>query len=105
MVVHGRADNVINVGGTKTTPELLERELLGAPGVLDCAIICKRDEVGIDRTIAFLMLGPAWNQEAFRDYCVAISSPTFSQASWCCSPAYLATATTRLIARPSPDCV
>jgi fatty-acyl-CoA synthase/long-chain acyl-CoA synthetase len=71
LVIHGREDGVINVGGTKTTSEVLEQTLLGAPGLQDCAVVCHRDHVGIDRIIAFLVLGPYWNQQVFQDHCEA----------------------------------
>jgi acyl-CoA synthetase (AMP-forming)/AMP-acid ligase II len=71
LVIEGREDGVINVGGTKTTPEVLEQTLLGAPGLQDCAVVCHRDGVGIDRIVAFLVLGPYWNQQAFQDHCQA----------------------------------
>ncbi len=71
LFIHGREDNVINIGGTKTTPEILEQTLLAAPGLQDCAVVCKRDALGIDRIIAFLVLGPYWNQQAFQAHCEA----------------------------------
>ena len=77
LVIHGREDGVINIGGTKTTPEVLEQMLLGAPGIQDCAVLCRRDPVGIDRIVAFLVLGPFWNQQAFQTHCEANIVPDF----------------------------
>lgn len=71
LVIHGRADNVINIGGTKTTPELLEQSILNAPGIRDCAVVCKQDEFGINRITAFLVLDPYWDQMRFLAYCEA----------------------------------
>jgi long-chain acyl-CoA synthetase len=71
LVIHGRADNVINLGGTKTTFELLEQMLLAAPGVRDCGVICQRDQLGIDRITAVLVLDPFWDQAKFLSYCEA----------------------------------
>jgi fatty-acyl-CoA synthase len=71
LVIHGRADNVINLGGTKTTFELLEQMLLAAPGVRDCGVVCRRDELGIDRITAVLVLDPFWDQTKFLSYCEA----------------------------------
>jgi acyl-coenzyme A synthetase/AMP-(fatty) acid ligase len=71
LVIHGRADNVINLGGTKTTFELLEQMLVAAPGVRDCGVVCRRDELGIDRITAILVLEPFWDQGRFLSYCEA----------------------------------
>jgi acyl-coenzyme A synthetase/AMP-(fatty) acid ligase len=69
LIIRGREDNIINVGGTKTTPEALEQVIVTAPGVRDCGVVCKRDEFGIDRIVAYLVLGQAWNSQAFQSYC------------------------------------
>ena len=72
LVIHGRADNVINIGGTKTTFELLEQSIAAAPGVRDCGVVCVRDQLGIDRITAVLVLDPfVWNQAKFLSYCEA----------------------------------
>ena len=71
-MVHGRADNVINIGGTKTTFELLEQSIAAAPGVRDCGVVCVRDQLGIDRITAVLVLDQfVWNQATFLSYCEA----------------------------------
>jgi acyl-coenzyme A synthetase/AMP-(fatty) acid ligase len=69
IVIFGRADGLINVGGTKTSPERLEQIILNAPGILDCGVVSKRDELGIDRIVAFLVPQPFWNQSGFLTYC------------------------------------
>jgi acyl-CoA synthetase (AMP-forming)/AMP-acid ligase II len=69
LVIQGRSDDLINVGGTKVTPELLEQAISAAPGVRDCGVLRERDNLGIDRIIACLVLGPQWNQTSFLAYC------------------------------------
>lgn len=71
LIIHGRADNVINIGGTKTTFELLEQMLLAAPGVRDCGVVCQRDQLGINRITAVLVLDPFWDQGKFLSHCEA----------------------------------
>ena len=71
LVIHGREDNVINIGGTKTTFELLEQSILAAPGVRDCGVVCRRDPLGIDRITAVLVLDPFWDQARFLAHCEA----------------------------------
>jgi acyl-CoA synthetase (AMP-forming)/AMP-acid ligase II len=69
LIIQGRSDDLINAGGTKVTPELLEQALSAAPGVRDCGVLRERDNLGIDRIVAFLVLLPQWNQAAFLAYC------------------------------------
>jgi acyl-coenzyme A synthetase/AMP-(fatty) acid ligase len=71
LIVHGREDNVINIGGTKTTPESLEQLILAAPGIRDCGVVCKPDEYGIDRITALIVVNPSWDQAKFLSYCQA----------------------------------
>jgi fatty-acyl-CoA synthase len=71
LMVHGREDTIINIGGTKTAPEALEQAILAAPGVRDCGVVCKADEYGIDRIVAVLVLNPYWDQAKFLAYCEA----------------------------------
>lgn len=69
VVIQGRSDDLINAGGTKVTFELLEQAISSAPGIADCAVLRERDNFGIDRIVAFLVLGPQWDQPAFMAHC------------------------------------
>jgi acyl-CoA synthetase (AMP-forming)/AMP-acid ligase II len=69
VVIQGRSDDLINAGGTKVSPELLEQAISSAPGIRDCGVLRERDNLGIDRITAFLVLAPLWNQAAFMAYC------------------------------------
>jgi acyl-coenzyme A synthetase/AMP-(fatty) acid ligase len=69
VVIQGRSDDLINAGGTKVSPELLEQAISSAPGIRDCGVLRERDNLGIDRITAFLVLAPMWNQAAFMAYC------------------------------------
>ena len=44
LTVEGRVDNVIDSGGLKLQPEVLERFLLGVPGVADACVVGVPDE-------------------------------------------------------------
>jgi long-chain acyl-CoA synthetase len=74
LIIQGRTDDLINAGGTKVTPELLEQAILSAPGIKDCAVLRERDALGIDRIVAFLVLTPQWDQTAFMAHCEAAIS-------------------------------
>jgi len=69
LFLHGRADNIINAGGSKTTYESLEQAIMMAPGIQDCGIVCRTSEVGITQVIAALVVGPHWDQQVFLEYC------------------------------------
>ena len=71
LIMLGRQDGLINSGGVKTSPELLEQTICGAPGVMDCGVITQRDQMGIDRIVAFLVLRPEWVESTFLAYCKA----------------------------------
>jgi acyl-coenzyme A synthetase/AMP-(fatty) acid ligase len=50
----------------------LEQSIAAAPGVRDCGIVCARDQLGIDRITAVLVLDPfVWGQAKFLSYCEA----------------------------------
>lgn len=69
LIILGRQDGLINAGGVKTSPELLEQIISSAPGVRDCGVITQRDDMGIDRIVAFLVLRPEWSEKAFLTHC------------------------------------
>jgi acyl-coenzyme A synthetase/AMP-(fatty) acid ligase len=71
LIVLGREDRVINVGGTKTTPETLEQTIQAAPGIADCGVVPQVDDLGIQRIVALLVLKPGFNQQAFQAFCEA----------------------------------
>lgn len=96
LTIFGRTDSVINIGGTKTSPEMVEQVLLGAAGVKDCGVICKRDEFSIDRIIAFLVLQPYWNQNQFVSYCEANLIRDFLPSKFVLLPAIPRTANNKI---------
>jgi acyl-coenzyme A synthetase/AMP-(fatty) acid ligase len=46
LVVEGRIDELINVGGSKLAPAVFERVLLSVPGIVDAAVFGVRDAMG-----------------------------------------------------------
>ena len=52
LVIQGRADDLINVGGSKFAPETFEEVLLRVPGVVDAAVFGVPDALGKHRVHA-----------------------------------------------------
>ena len=69
LTLAGRADDVLNVGGTKMLAEDVEEILVGAPGVADCGVSAMTDAFGVTRVACGLVCKPNWNQGQFLEYC------------------------------------
>lgn len=52
LVISGRENAVINLGGDKISPEKLELAIVGCPGIRDAAVFTLRSPLGIDQLIA-----------------------------------------------------
>jgi acyl-CoA synthetase (AMP-forming)/AMP-acid ligase II len=71
LSIAGRADNVVNFGGVKTTLEFVETELSRAPAVKDLAAVATIGGQGVKRVVAFVVAAGGWSEEAFLQYCRA----------------------------------
>jgi acyl-coenzyme A synthetase/AMP-(fatty) acid ligase len=69
LVLRGRADERINVGGAKSSPEALETVVLEMPGILDAAAFSLASPTGLDRVGMALVTGPSFDFEAFKAAC------------------------------------
>ena len=69
LTLGGRQDNVVNLGGIKTTFEELEKRLSGGPSVREVAVAVMTDADGASRPVAVIVPDAAWNQQRFEDYC------------------------------------
>ena len=70
LVIAGRADERINVGGGKVTPEFLEHAALAIPGVIDAAAFAVPSRfAGFDRVAMAIVTGPAFDFAAFQARC------------------------------------
>jgi benzoate-CoA ligase family protein len=54
----GRSDDMLRVGGEWVSPAEVEAVLIGAPGVLEAAVVGERDELGVQRPVAFVVAQP-----------------------------------------------
>ena len=69
LTILGRNDNVVNLGGVKTTLETVEAGLSSAPGVKEIAVVSPAGGAERRQVIAFVAMGDGWSEAAFWDYC------------------------------------
>lgn len=69
LVVAGRLDERINVGGAKIAPERLEHLVLAMPGIADVAAFSYPSSVGVDRVGLAIVTRPDFDFDAFQLRC------------------------------------
>ena len=72
----GRADDMFKVGGEWVSPAEVEATLAECPGVLEAAVVARRDDDGLSKAVAFVVRTKS--HQAARDGFVR--SMTFSRA-------------------------
>ena len=69
LVIAGRDDERINIGGAKIAPERLEGLVLEMRGIADVAAFSYPSDVGIDRVGLAIVTDPTFDFEAFKLQC------------------------------------
>jgi acyl-CoA synthetase (AMP-forming)/AMP-acid ligase II len=69
LAIAGRADERINIGGSKIAPDVIERTILYFPGVVDAAAFALPTPDGIDRVALAIVTGPAFDPSTFEARC------------------------------------
>lgn len=64
LVLEGRLDDRMNLGGFKFMPGALEDPALACPGVLDCAAFAVPDEQGMDRCWLAVVTAPGFDRDS-----------------------------------------
>jgi acyl-coenzyme A synthetase/AMP-(fatty) acid ligase len=77
LSILGRDNNVVNLGGPKTTLEVIEADYAGAPGVSEAASMLAPDPLGVDRLMAFIVPSDQWSEPDFWVHCRARIAPEF----------------------------
>jgi benzoate-CoA ligase family protein len=54
----GRSDDMLRVGGEWVSPAEVEAVLISHPGLLEVAVVGERDELGVQRAVAFVVAAP-----------------------------------------------
>ena len=64
LVLEGRIDDRMNLGGFKFMPAALETPALECPGVLDCAAFAAPDAQGLDRCWLAVVAVPGFDRDS-----------------------------------------
>ncbi len=78
----GRADAVLNLGGDKVNPELVEAALAECEGVTECAVFGSPNELGIVTLWAAVVADSRADDDKLRAYCESKLPPQFMPAGF-----------------------
>ena len=78
----GRADAVLNLGGDKVNPELVEAALAECEGVTECAVFGSPNELGIVTLWAAVVADSRADDDKLRAYCELKLPPQFMPAGF-----------------------
>jgi acyl-coenzyme A synthetase/AMP-(fatty) acid ligase len=71
LVVGGREETRLNVGGDKINPEIVEEAIATFPAVADCAVISLGNELGIEEIHALIVPRAVFSETDLRQHCAA----------------------------------
>lgn len=74
LVLEGRINELMNLGGAKLNPEVIDRLILAQPGVLDGAAFAIPGSVGVDLLAIAVVIDDSFNRENF-DKAMELTSP------------------------------
>lgn len=69
LVVTGRQETLLNVGGDKINPEIVEEVLIAFPAIADCAVLDIPDELGIEQIHGLIVTHKAIDETDLRNHC------------------------------------
>jgi acyl-coenzyme A synthetase/AMP-(fatty) acid ligase len=71
LVMSGRQGTLINVGGDKVNPEIVEEVVASFPAIADCAVINVANELGIEEIHALIVPRAVFDETDLRKHCAA----------------------------------
>ena len=71
LVITGRQETRLNLGGDKVNPETVENVLAAFPGVSDAAVLTIPNALGIEEIYALIKSQSLLDEGALRTYCQA----------------------------------
>jgi acyl-coenzyme A synthetase/AMP-(fatty) acid ligase len=69
LVVSGRQETLLNVGGDKINPETVEEVLASFPAIADSAVVNVPNELGIEQVHALIVPRGVFEETKLRQYC------------------------------------
>lgn len=75
LIVLGRADNMLNIGGVKVPPEPLEARIRALDGVRDAVLLASPGALGVNKLTVVLETGPSGLPATVRDDLMRILGP------------------------------
>jgi acyl-CoA synthetase (AMP-forming)/AMP-acid ligase II len=82
LVITGRDKNVLNIGGDKVSPEVVEAAMASFPGIAEVAATSLANAFGIHEIVAVIVSNGAIDAEALGRHCAARLSPQFVPAQF-----------------------
>jgi acyl-coenzyme A synthetase/AMP-(fatty) acid ligase len=69
LVVGGRQETRLNVGGDKVNPEVVEEVIASFPAIADCAVVSVADELGLEKIHALIVSRAVFSETDLRNHC------------------------------------
>jgi acyl-coenzyme A synthetase/AMP-(fatty) acid ligase len=71
LVVGGREETRLNIGGDKINPEIVEEVVAAFPAIADCAVISVANDLGIEEIQALIVPRTVFDESDLRKHCGA----------------------------------
>ena len=69
LVVTGRQETLLNIGGDKVNPEIVEEVLVSFPAIADCAVVNIANDLGIEEIHALIVPRAVFAESDLRKHC------------------------------------
>jgi acyl-CoA synthetase (AMP-forming)/AMP-acid ligase II len=69
LVITGREKSVLNIGGSKISPEAIEAVITSFRGIDQAAVFCEPDEMGADQVSALIVSHAGFDEHTLRAHC------------------------------------
>jgi acyl-CoA synthetase (AMP-forming)/AMP-acid ligase II len=77
LIISGRQQTVINIGGNKVSPETIEAVISSFPGVIHAAVFSRSNDLGIDQVWAIVTANDNLDLESIRIHCSQMLATPF----------------------------
>jgi acyl-coenzyme A synthetase/AMP-(fatty) acid ligase len=77
LVITGRLETRLNLGGDKVNPETVENVLTAFPGISDAAVLARPNALGIEEIYALIASQSGFDESSLRAHCQARLQRTF----------------------------